>query len=75
MSLNIYYNVGGYDLLAYVKNKSIFEVKEGGWVDIPKGPGLGLEIDEEMVRRIAQEKPQAWRSVVWRGENGELREW
>lgn len=75
MSLNIHYNVGGYDLLTYVKNKEVFEVKDGGWVDIPAGNGLGLEIDEEMVRKIAAEKNEAWRSTVWRGENRELREW
>jgi len=75
MSLNIHYNVGGYDLLTYVKNKDYFEVEDGGWVDIPKGAGLGLEIDEDMVRKISTEKRDAWRSVIWRGENGEFREW
>jgi galactonate dehydratase len=75
MSLNIHYNVGGYDLLTYVKNTEVFEVLEGGWVKVPEGSGIGVEIDEEMVRRVAREHTEAWRSVIWRGENGELREW
>jgi galactonate dehydratase len=75
MSLNIHYNVGGFDLLTYVVNKEVFEVKNKGWVDVPMGPGIGVDIDEDMVRKIASEKPAAWRSVIWRGENGELREW
>lgn len=75
MSLNIHYNVGGYDLLTYVVNKDVFEVKDRGWVDVPVRPGIGVEIDEGMVRKVASEKNAAWRSVIWRGENGELREW
>ena len=74
MSLNIHYNVGGYDLLTYVVKKEVFEVKDKGWVDVPMGPGIGVEIDEDMVGKVASEKPAAWRSVIWRGENGELRE-
>ena len=37
--------------------------------------GIDIEIDEDMVRKVTSEKPAAWRSVIWRGENGELREW
>ena len=75
MSLNIHYNIGGYDLLTYVLNKEVFEIKDKGWIDIPAQPGIGVQIDEEMVRKVASERPAAWRSVIWRGENGELREW
>jgi len=64
MSLNIHYNVGGYDLLTYVVNKEVFEIKDKGWVDVPTGPGIGVEIDEDMVRKVGSEKPAAWRE--WR---------
>jgi D-galactarolactone cycloisomerase len=28
---------------------------EAGWLDIPTGPGLGVEVDEAFVRRVAVE--------------------
>ena len=43
-SLGIHYNKG-FDLLDFVKNKDIFQYKDG-YVDVPTKPGLGLEIDE-----------------------------
>ena len=47
-SLGIHYNKGN-DLLDYVKDRSIFEY-ENGFVKIPDGPGLGIEIDEDYVK-------------------------
>lgn len=41
------------------------------------GPGLGIEINEQLVREYAErystEKP--WINAVWTGEDGSLREW
>ncbi|RKD89214.1 galactonate dehydratase [Halopiger aswanensis] len=37
------------DALAYVKNDEIFEPTDG-YLELPDGPGLGVEIDEERVR-------------------------
>lgn len=41
------------------------------------GPGLGIEINEQLVRETAQEyiKNKAWRNEVWTGADGSLREW
>ena len=56
-SLGIHYNKGS-DILDYIKNKEVFEF-DNGYVKIPKGPGLGVEIDEDLVRKMA-EKGHDW---------------
>jgi len=71
-SIGIHYNQQ-VDLLTYVKNPEFFKV-EDGMVAVPTGPGLGLEIDEELVRKDALTAP-AWRNPVWRGPDGSFREW
>ncbi len=40
-SLGIHYNKG-FDLLDFVKNKEVFQYKDG-YVDLPSKPGLGLK--------------------------------
>lgn len=75
MNLNIHYNIGGFDPLTYVINKEVFQVKEKGWSDIPTDNGIGLEFDENMVRKIDVERSEAWRRIICCSENGELREW
>jgi galactonate dehydratase len=45
-----------------------------GCVDIPQTPGLGVELDEDVVREMARH-PHSWRNSAWRGPQGELREW
>lgn len=71
-SLGIHYN-RGFDLLDFVSNKEIFEYKDG-FVDIPEGPGLGLKIDEEMVKENALDDLD-WMNPRWRNEDGTLSEW
>ncbi|XJZ28251.1 galactonate dehydratase [Bacillota bacterium Lsc_1132] len=71
-SLGIHYN-RGFDLLDFVKNKEIFQY-EDGFVNIPKGPGLGLEIDEEKVQKISLEGLH-WRNPKWRNYDGTIAEW
>ncbi|KAM3553178.1 hypothetical protein ARSEF4850_007030 [Beauveria asiatica] len=44
MSIGIHYNVGGYDLLSYIKNPEIWHV-EDGYVNLMTGPGLGIEVE------------------------------
>lgn len=41
------------------------------------GPGLGVEINEALVREAAAKHSteKAWRNAVWKGEDGSLREW
>lgn len=71
-SLGIHYNQG-FDLLDFVKNKEIFQYKDG-YVDVPTGNGLGLEIDEEMVEKVSLEGLN-WTNPRWRNYDGTLAEW
>ena len=64
-SLGIHYN-RGFDILDFVKNREIFAFSDG-FLEIPKGPGLGLDIDEEMVKTVAKE------GLVWSNPLGEMR--
>lgn len=73
MSLGIHYNTGGHDLLTYVKDKQVFAV-EDGFVKAPEGPGLGVEIDEDLVRELSRD-PAPWRNPVWRNADGGFAEW
>ncbi|WP_086666798.1 galactonate dehydratase [Lentzea kentuckyensis] len=45
-----------------------------GWIARPTGPGLGVEVDEEAVRRAA-EIGHSWRSPIWRHDDGSFAEW
>lgn len=71
-SLGIHYNKG-FDLLDFVKNKEVFEYKDG-YVDIPTKPGLGLEIDEDFVEKIALEGLN-WTNPKWKNYDGTIAEW
>ena len=71
-SLGIHYNEGS-DLLDYLVDKSVFEYQDG-YVLRPKLPGLGIEVNEEKVRKMA-ENWKAWRNPVWRTRDGNVAEW
>ncbi|MCM3714825.1 galactonate dehydratase [Halalkalibacter oceani] len=71
-SLGIHYNEGS-DLLDYITDKSVFQYKDGH-VQIPQGPGLGITINEEKVRKMA-EQGHRWRNPVWRHRDGSVAEW
>lgn len=71
-SLGIHYNKG-FDLLDFVKNKEVFQYKDG-YVEIPSKPGLGLEMDEDRVRDISQEG-LIWTNPKWKNYNGTIAEW
>ncbi|WP_026961456.1 galactonate dehydratase [Alicyclobacillus herbarius] len=71
-SLGIHYNQGN-DLLDYLSDATVFRY-EDGFVSLPKGPGLGIEIDEERVRQAAAEGHR-WKNPVWRNEDGTVAEW
>jgi galactonate dehydratase len=72
MSLGIHYNVGA-DLYTYCKDKSPLTAVDG-YLPIPTGPGLGIEIDEDAVRESAKEAHR-WRNPVWRQHDGSFAEW
>ena len=71
-SLGMHYNVG-FDLLDFVKNKEVFSYQDG-FVEIPSKPGLGLEIDEELVHQVHLEGLH-WTNPKWRNFDGTVTEW
>ena len=71
-SLGIHYNETN-DLLDYLSDPSVFEYRDG-FVAIPQGPGLGIEINEEFVRKMAAEGHR-WRNPIWRHKDGSFAEW
>jgi galactonate dehydratase len=71
-SLGIHYNQGS-DLLDYLLEKDVFKY-EKGFVKIPEGPGLGIEINEDHVRKLAA-TGHNWRNPLWRHEDGSIAEW
>ena len=75
MSLGMHYNTeaGDIDLNTYLKDQSVFAI-QGGHVAAPTGPGLGIELDEEMIRRISAET-EPWQPKEFYGPDGSIREW
>ncbi|MEH6992419.1 galactonate dehydratase [Neobacillus drentensis] len=71
-SLGIHYNQGN-DILDYILNPQTFEYQDG-FVSLPKGPGLGVEVNEEKVREAAK-IGHDWKNPVWRNEDGTVAEW
>jgi galactonate dehydratase len=71
-SLNIHYNQAN-DLLAYLSDPSVFAFQEG-YVRIPQGPGLGIQINEEAVREAAK-RGHDWHNPLWRNDDGTVAEW
>ena len=56
-----------------MRNKEIFKY-EDGFVNIPKGPGLGIDIDEELVEKINREGLH-WTNPKWKNYDGTVAEW
>lgn len=71
-SLGIHYNQG-FDLLDFVKNKEIFSFTDG-FVDIPDKPGLGLELDEDVIKEVAKDG-LVWTNPHWKNYDGTIAEW
>lgn len=71
-SLGIHYNAGN-DLLDYVTDRSVFAY-ENGFVSIPGGPGLGVQVNEDYVAKRA-EVGHRWRNPIWRHSDGSVAEW
>lgn len=68
----MHYNQGA-DLFTYMTNPEVFDVKNG-MVELLTGPGLGVEINEELLRAAAVDS-KGWRNPNWRGPDGGIREW
>ncbi|KAL1589747.1 hypothetical protein WHR41_01677 [Cladosporium halotolerans] len=75
MSVGMHYNVeaGEYDISSYVTNPEVFAVKDG-FVEMLQGPGLGIEINEDLVRQVAQ-STKPWELKGFVGKDGGYREW
>lgn len=71
-SLGIHYNESN-DLLDYITNPEVFKY-EDGFVKIPDGPGLGVQVNEEQVRQMAK-VGHNWRNPIWRNVDGTIAEW
>jgi galactonate dehydratase len=71
-SLRMHYNIGT-EYTDYLVDSGPFTFT-GGYAVRPEGPGLGIEIDEEQVRRAATHGHR-WRSPVWRHDDGSFAEW
>jgi len=71
-SLGIHYNEGS-DLLDYIVEKNVFEYKDG-YVNIPNGHGLGIELDEDHVRKLSS-VGHNWKNPIWRHKDGSIAEW
>ena len=71
-SIGIHYNVGK-SVLDYVNNKDDFKFVDG-YVELPKKPGLGVEVNRELV--IEENKsPHNWKNPVWHHADGSVAEW
>lgn len=73
MSLGIHYNAGSQDLTSYITNPEVWLVKDG-YIELMSGPGLGIEVDEEWIRRESKDA-KAWVCPGFIGPGGEIREW
>jgi galactonate dehydratase len=66
----IHAGTGGLD---YLDNPEVFAYDDEGYAEIPDGPGLGVEIDEERVRERSREEFD-WERPVWRHDDGGMAE-
>lgn len=71
-SQGIHYNQSN-DLTDYLVDPSVFHYTDG-YVDIPQKPGLGIEINEEVVIERAQ-VGHRWRNPLWQHADGSIAEW
>jgi galactonate dehydratase len=75
MSVGIHYNTeaGEHDIASYLKDGSVFDVHDG-YVKALTGIGLGIEVDEDEVRKVAADTPP-WLPKEFYGVDGGIREW
>ena len=71
-SMGIHYNQGA-ELMDYVLNKDDFRFHDGYMLP-PSKPGLGVEVNEELVIERSHNAPD-WRNPVWRHADGAVAEW
>ena len=72
-SLGIGHTPDDKQLLAYLKDPSVFTMVDGR-IERPTAPGLGIEVDEAAVRAAAA-TGHTWRPPIWRHADGSYAEW
>ncbi|WP_299552438.1 galactonate dehydratase [Seonamhaeicola sp.] len=71
-SIGIHYNEG-YDILDYMANPEVFDIKDG-YIDLLTKPGLGVEIDEDKLKEGVK-IGHNWANPIWRHGDGNFAEW
>jgi len=71
-SIGIHYNVGK-SVLDYVRNQADFRFVDG-CAALPKLPGLGVEVNTDLVEE-ENKTPHNWKNPVWRHGDGSVAEW
>lgn len=71
-SLGIQYHQSN-EMLDYLADPAVFKYDKG-YVSLPEGPGLGIEMNEEVIQEAAKQGHR-WRSPVWRNWDGTIAEW
>lgn len=71
-SIGIHYNKDR-SVLDYILNREDFAF-ENGFVKLPSKPGLGVEVNRELVEQEGR-NPHSWKNPIWRHEDGSFAEW
>ena len=71
-SMGIHYNEF-HGPLDYIRNPETYAFVDGH-VEIPKLPGLGVEVNRNLVLE-ENRTPHAWKNPVWRHRDGSVAEW
>jgi galactonate dehydratase len=60
------------DVPTYLNDDAVFD-HDDGYVDVPTGPGLGVDVDESALRDAAED--DAWEVPPMRHDDGSVAEW
>ena len=71
-SQGIHYNQSN-DLTDYLSDPSVLHFSDG-YVDIPQGPGLGININEDYVMERSKEGHR-WHNPIWQHPDNSVAEW
>lgn len=64
----------GNPLTDYLKNPDVFKYVDG-YIEIPQGPGLGIQVNEEVISEKSKEFKTDWKNPIWRNLDGSICEW
>ena len=69
--LNDYYDEE-LEVRSYLDNPEMFDLDDDGYVDLPSGDGLGVEVNESYVREV--EESDVYAFPLWRNDDGSVTE-